>query len=456
MRRRGGSQAGEASACGAVDRLWPGAFRFFARLFAGVGAGPAAPAALVAAAVDSQSTEERVRELECDVAICQRQLQEQRERVRSVEDVFGSFREDFHQACDRLETLMHERLVRKRSGGTPGGHLVLPFPSTASGTGISAAERLLQTLNDCSAADDGGARCPLDSRSAADGRGHHLSPTVEGCLPIWSVPSAMAAPVAAGVVGQSIEERVRVLESEVVTLRRAVSEQCEHVEVLEETFGFFGADFQQACARLEILVHGRTVENFSGDTPGEHALLLCSLTASGTGVSVAEALIETVGSCSAGDHRGHHSSVDSSRAVDVRGHQSSLTADRFRDGTSQWQEGQCDVRTFFNDANIEKDAAAGEEEVVGAYEYNLRQGPLYQACTGSANMGMHTPSSGSRRRRTRATAYKLTWECLKDPWMQMREFEGWGPWPYCTLCECWSDNDHVVSKGHKKRLRQYQ
>ena len=191
---------------------------------------------------------------------------------------------------------------------------MLPSPLTASATGISAAERLLQTLDGCSAADDRGDRCPLDSRSAADDRGHHLSPTVEGCLPSGSAPSAMAAPVAAGVVGQSTEERVRVLESVV----------------------------------------------------------------------------------------------------------------------------------------------AGGEEVVGAYEYNLRQGPLYQACTGSANMGMHTPSSGSRRRRTRATAYKLTWECLKDPWMQMREFEGWGPWPYCTLCECWSDNDHVVSKGHKKRLRQYQ
>ena len=47
-------------------------------------------------------------------------------------------------------------------------------------------------------------------------------------------------------------------------------------------------------------------------------------------------------------------------------------------------------------------------------------------------------------------------ECLEDPWAELRRWEANGFWwPYCTLCDAWSDTNHIASKTHKKRLRYY-
>lgn len=44
-------------------------------------------------------------------------------------------------------------------------------------------------------------------------------------------------------------------------------------------------------------------------------------------------------------------------------------------------------------------------------------------------------------------------ECLQDPFMELRAWgDGGTQWPYCTLCNAWSDTAHLNSAKHKKRL----
>ena len=45
-------------------------------------------------------------------------------------------------------------------------------------------------------------------------------------------------------------------------------------------------------------------------------------------------------------------------------------------------------------------------------------------------------------------------KCLEDPWAKLSR---WGAtwWPYCTLCNAWSDTQHIASYTHKKRLGYY-
>lgn len=44
-------------------------------------------------------------------------------------------------------------------------------------------------------------------------------------------------------------------------------------------------------------------------------------------------------------------------------------------------------------------------------------------------------------------------ECLQDPYMELRSWgDGGTQWPYCTLCNSWSDTPHLNSSKHKRRL----
>merc|ERR1712137_780794 len=48
-------------------------------------------------------------------------------------------------------------------------------------------------------------------------------------------------------------------------------------------------------------------------------------------------------------------------------------------------------------------------------------------------------------------------ECLNDPFMVLRPWDGAKNgilWPYCTLCNNWSDLAHINSQRHTKRLAQ--
>merc|ERR1740129_346793 len=46
-------------------------------------------------------------------------------------------------------------------------------------------------------------------------------------------------------------------------------------------------------------------------------------------------------------------------------------------------------------------------------------------------------------------------ECLEDPWCELRPWSANDPvpcmWPFCTLCDCWSDLAHLRSKKHTSR-----
>jgi len=43
--------------------------------------------------------------------------------------------------------------------------------------------------------------------------------------------------------------------------------------------------------------------------------------------------------------------------------------------------------------------------------------------------------------------------CAKDPFAELRDFQGQGPWPFCTNCNCWSDEGHITGKKHLKALQ---
>ena len=47
-------------------------------------------------------------------------------------------------------------------------------------------------------------------------------------------------------------------------------------------------------------------------------------------------------------------------------------------------------------------------------------------------------------------------ECLKDEFMEMRTWDHNGSYPFCTLCNKWSGNDHINSLKHKNRLLRLQ
>lgn len=43
-------------------------------------------------------------------------------------------------------------------------------------------------------------------------------------------------------------------------------------------------------------------------------------------------------------------------------------------------------------------------------------------------------------------------ECITDPFMELRPFNGGPLWPYCTACGNWSDLGHIKSQKHTRRL----
>ena len=46
----------------------------------------------------------------------------------------------------------------------------------------------------------------------------------------------------------------------------------------------------------------------------------------------------------------------------------------------------------------------------------------------------------------------LSRECLEDEFMELRPWDHNGNYPFCTLCQKWSGNDHITGKEHQKKL----
>ena len=94
-----------------------------------------------------------------------------------------------------------------------------------------------------------------------------------------------------------------------------------------------------------------------------------------------------------------------------------------------------------------------KDSVPGAADQSVRQ-PLLCHRPDAAGSGQNAarimqPQTSPKHRRWLDT---LSPTCLDDLWVRMKYCEGWGEWPYCTACGCWSDNYHVETKRHQEKL----